>query len=154
MEDLFDIINNIDKDVRHLEVVKELTGVRQGDMYIINITAPTVEARNSLAKTLNETATKYSVAPLAFGDIGKPTTNRQLVNGISTGSRHCISPQDLAVVTILARSHNAHELEGPMIIATSRFTIEHPEHAHCSLPAGTYQVLYQRDFRTGLRVQD
>jgi hypothetical protein len=43
---------------------------------------------------------------------------------------------------------------GPIIEATEAFMIQHPEHAHFQLPAGTYQVTYQLDFATRERVRD
>jgi hypothetical protein len=45
-------------------------------------------------------------------------------------------------------------LLGPMFRLFSRGTVTHPEHAHISLPAGTYQVTHQMDARTLQRVRD
>jgi hypothetical protein len=39
------------------------------------------------------------------------------------------------------------ELVGPLVVSKDRFELTHPEHAHFSLPAGTYQVIYQGDWQ-------
>lgn len=46
------------------------------------------------------------------------------------------------------------QMLGPVIKATSEWTLTHPEHAHHVEPGGCYQVTYQYDPRTMRRVQD
>ena len=43
---------------------------------------------------------------------------------------------------------------GPVVVASEPFVLEHPEHAHHALPAGTYQVTYQWDEAAMARVAD
>ena len=45
-------------------------------------------------------------------------------------------------------------LKGPVIESDTHALIEHPEHAHISLPPGVYQVCYQVDVRMMRRVED
>lgn len=85
---------------------------------------------------------------------GRKLDVRQLAPGVTTGSRH--------VAESPARVHDGAALPawaprallGPCVVSKKRFTVSHPEHAHVSLPAGRYQVTYQRDERTGDAVRD
>lgn len=40
---------------------------------------------------------------------------------------------------------------GPLIVAKEAVTIEHPEHAHVTLPAGVYLTTYQRTWAKEIR---
>lgn len=46
------------------------------------------------------------------------------------------------------------DLLGPVVVAEKLWVNTHPVHAHTCLPAGTFQVTYQADFRTQQRVVD
>lgn len=70
------------------------------------------------------------------------TKNRQLAPGTTQGSRHVLA----AGPTIYAKPEGDDALLGPVIVAKERFLLEHPEHAHFSMPAGTYQCRYQQDY--------
>jgi hypothetical protein len=156
-EDIFDIVGEVNHEVREVLFLKEYESIRQGDIYVIRLPSATLESRTKLADIVNKTLNKYmnGFVSFKFGAIGPVTDELQLVNGISIGSRHSIRRADAGVVTIYSRSFDASPLEGPMIVADTRFTIEHPEHANYSLPEGVYQVLYQRDLRAdNQRVQD
>jgi len=72
---------------------------------------------------------------------GKETANRQLAPGKTKGSRHIVEGD----VTICAPT-TTDPLVGPIVKADERFTVAHPEHAHVSLPSGTYATTFQRDF--------
>lgn len=74
--------------------------------------------------------------------LGKETPQRQLAPGTTQGSRHCVEGECRVYGSISAWDR----LTGPIIEALSRIVITHPEHAHFALPAGIYQVTYQRDF--------
>jgi len=116
--------------VRHVETIKPRQAVRQGDIYLVRI--------------------DRSTAGLKRLDFQK------LVPGTTQGSRHFTDvPAQLSEddgKTISGISPLA--LRGPVVDAPERFTVSHPEHAHISLPAGTYQVLYQLDFQSQQRVAD
>lgn len=43
---------------------------------------------------------------------------------------------------------------GPVIVAANECVLTHPKHAHHRMPAGVYQVTYQRDEATKRRVAD
>lgn len=81
----------------------------------------------------------------------KPRSDRQLALGKTVGSRH-VCEAGPKLYDLPAGSANA--LLGPVIEAPERFTVTHPEHAHISLPSGTYQVGYQLDMRTQRAVAD
>jgi hypothetical protein len=72
---------------------------------------------------------------------GKKTSERQLAPGTTKGSRHTT---DGNVLVYTNKDHDA--LRGPVINATSRWNVRHPEHANVSLPQGYYRIDYQRDF--------
>jgi hypothetical protein len=73
---------------------------------------------------------------------GKETSVRQLAPGTTQGSRHCVEGE----CKIHGAPEDADRLTGPIIEALGQVVITHPEHAHFALPAGFYQVTYQRDF--------
>lgn len=146
------IFSETDDRKRYVDNLKEFQGVRQGDIYVIRL--PNVSARSKLEEMLNATLNRYDSPNLKLGEVGAKTDNLQLVAGSSIGSRHCISQEDASVVTIYTPANNASQFEGPVIVADSRFEIVHPEHAPYSLPEGVYQVIYQRDARSNMKVQD
>ena len=91
--------------------------MRQGDVYLYPLRAP----------------------PEVGASLGHYT--KQIAPGSTTGSRHVI----LGEADIYARKKNG-PLDGPYVHAHERVTLTHPEHAHISLPAGWYEVRYQRDY--------
>ena len=76
------------------------------------------------------------------------TDNMQLAPGTTQGSRH------IMVNAKVYKNPKARNTEGPIVVAKERCLLEHPEHAHFDLPAGTYQVTYQLDYATQQRVND
>lgn len=102
--------------VRYLESIAVGKAIRQGDLYVRRIA--------SLPDVTGET-----------------TTDRQLAPGNTRGSRHMLEG-DAEVV----RPAGKEPLRGPYFVAKARVRITHPEHAHFSLPPGTYEVIFQRDF--------
>lgn len=103
-------------DLRMVRTIDVGQHVRQGDVYIERI------------------------APDAAH--GASITDRQLAPGTTKGSRHCVDGD----VRLFAPSGEVDPLTGPIIDASERFTVTHPEHAHISLPSGRYAVTYQRDY--------
>jgi hypothetical protein len=109
--------------------------VRQGDLYIIRMDPSTFDK------------TKYKV-----------TQNRQLAPGSTKGSRHTVTD----AVTVYApvkeqevlRQNDGFTMLGPVVESKERFSVDHPEHAAMSCPAGTYQISYQIDPITQRKVQD
>lgn len=86
---------------------------------------------------------------------GEKTKTHQLAIGDSMGSRHVAeAPAEVFEGTQLPEYCLPWTFMGPCIVAPDRFTVTHPEHAHVSLPAGTYQVTHQMDAKTGARVVD
>lgn len=81
--------------------------------------------------------------------LGAVRGSRQVALGTSIGSRH-VAEGDVVV----HERPGAGMLEGPVVVAKERWTLTHPEHAHKSLPAGTYAIEYQRDLSTERAVQD
>lgn len=131
-----------DRDIRFVREMAIGQHVRQGDVYLLR-----------LAKRP--------------ADFDKTTTNRQLAPGTSKGSRHVaegkavslfIATDERAARSSLARLPGVQGrdrlLVGACVEAADRFIVSHPEHAHHSLPAGCYAVLFQLDPRSMRRVED
>lgn len=78
----------------------------------------------------------------------KPQQNRtvrQLVEGNTRGSRHCVSMGSMADTSWFTAADKG-VLIGDIISSSKTIEIEHPEHGNIVLPAGAYQVRYQRAF--------
>ena len=118
--------NNIE-DIRFIKKISVGQVVRQGDVYI-----HCVENNHPM---------------------GHPCLN-QLAEGTSKGSRHIAERPATTYTGIQGPSWAGRCPLGPVIVSEDRFTITHPEHAHISLPAGTYQTTHQMDPRTLRRVED
>lgn len=67
---------------------------------------------------------------------------RQLAEGSTQGSRHCIDSFD--GVTMFEKKDKT-QFDGPILMLEQERTIEHPEHGNVTLPPGCYGVTYQRD---------
>jgi hypothetical protein len=86
------------------------------------------------------------------------TNERQLAEGNTKGASHTVD----ASVTVykpvnkqnVKTQNNGFIMLGPVIESKDRFTLMHKQHAHFSMPAGTYQVSYQIDPQTMSRVLD
>lgn len=110
--------------------------IRQGDVYLVRIND---EIQSKLSTWANGT---------------------QVAEGTTLGSRHIVS-SNVKVMrteetdqTKSSPNRDKANVVGPVIVATKRFVLSHPEHCHFDLPAGTYQVLYQVDAKTLERVLD
>lgn len=103
--------------LRKVAVIQPGEAIRQGDIYVVRI-----------AKAPKQ--------------VGMLTANRQLAPGQTRGSRHVVEGE----LKVYEAPERGSPLEGPVVVATKAFRVTHPEHAHFELPAGTYRVLYQRDF--------
>lgn len=140
--DMLALAREYDEATRVHDVVKEYQHVLQGDLAVVRI--PDLEkGRESLTKLTQAIPGWES---FRLGPIGPETDNLQLVDGITPGSRHCVDERDRSIVTVYARSSQAHELEGPVIVAKGRWRLTHPVHADHEMPEGIYQVKHQRDF--------
>lgn len=73
--------------------------------------------------------------------LSKKLATKQLAPGTTQGSRHIVEGN---VELFDAKMRDP--LVGPIVVAKERFTVTHPEHAHISLPSGTYECRYQQDF--------
>lgn len=86
----------------------------------------------------------------------------QIALGTGNGARHYAEGDDIEVYDGVSLPEwvtapggvDAKEITGPLIVASSKLLIPHPEHPHHQLPNGTYQVTYQYDPRTMKRVTD
>lgn len=117
-------------DVRFVETISQGQFFRQGDIYLVY---QGQEKPNS-----------------------KSQKGGQLAPGTTQGSRHTVGewvevyPRNPEVKT----TDKGTLVLGPTIFCPERFTVEHPEHADGSLPAGCYDVFYQFDPRTNQRAKD
>lgn len=115
-------------EVRRIDKMEVGQVVRQGDIYIHCVDAS--------------------------HERGRRVFTRQLVHGVTNGSRHiALEPSYIFNGTKLPEWAPT-ALIGPVVESKERVLITHPEHAHYDLPAGTYQITYQRDIRTGDAVKD
>lgn len=114
--------------VRHIEMMPIGAVVRQGDLY------------------LHRVADGHSR--------GAVRASKQLAPGVTMGSRHMAEGKITLYEGTAAPPRTNRPEIGPVVVALERWAVTHPEHAHYSLPAGTYQVTYQLDPRTNQRVQD
>ena len=117
---------------------------RQGDIYLLHMGVATKSASKIAGyyEWIRKNAKPHETTLLALPKTrGKKTSVRQLAQGETQGSRH-VAAGDLEVFAPV----DANVLIGPTIVAEGRWTLEHPEHGHASVPAGAYQVLYQRDY--------
>lgn len=91
------------------------------------------------------------LALLRLADVpanSKPQQNRtvrQLVEGNTRGSRHCVSMGSMADLSWFTSADKG-VLVGDIISSSKSIEIEHPEHGNIVLPAGSYQVRYQRAY--------
>lgn len=95
-------------------------GVRQGDVYIRR------------AEAVDESRKRW--------------TGRQIALGTTQGSRHMIREADMAHVRLYQPGRADY---GPSIVADAPWTLEHPEHADITFPAGKYVTWYQQEFTAG-----
>lgn len=115
--------------VRCIDKIAIGKAVRQGDIYLHRVTA--THPRGAACKS------------------------RQLAIGETRGSRHVVEATAQVFEGVAAPGWcQRRTLLGPLVVAETRFLVTHPEHAHMSLPPGTYQVTHQMDARTLQRVQD
>jgi len=124
-----DVINQINEQAkksvaRHIKLTDKQFAVgkkiRQGDLYI----------------------TRLEKLPKNLGEV---TKNAQLAVGNTQGSRHIINPVPKGL-TLYTPAKDANVLTGPIVDASTKWTLTHPEHGHFTIPAGQYAVSYQRDF--------
>lgn len=127
----------VDTEVRHHAAMSEGEIAHQGDLYVHRVTA--AHPRGLV--------------------MGKSSV--QVALGTGNGARHmAVGAVRVYAGTILPEwvkpptADLRGQMTGPVIVAKKRWTLEHPEHAHHSLPAGTYQVSYQYDPRTMQRTID
>lgn len=72
----------------------------------------------------------------------------QLAPGTTKGSRHCLDSLDGVMMYVRSTPN---ELQGPFIELARERVITHPEHGDWRLPAGLYEITYQRAFADELR---
>jgi len=122
-----DVLNTINENARksmsNARVVRDIPvgkKVRQGDIYLERI----------------------SELPKSLGELQR---HGRLVDGNTQGASHVVSPLPVGF-KLFAPVSDSNPLVGPVISSSERFTVTHQEHGHFSLPAGCYQVRYQRDY--------
>ena len=89
--------------------------VRQGDIYLQRVRAPD-------------------------GRLRSWRDGHQLAPGSHPGARHVVN----GAARLRAYMEPLNARSGPVVFATSRIDVDHPEHATISLPPGVYEVTYQR----------
>jgi hypothetical protein len=83
---------------------------------------------------------------------GTRTSNRQLAPGDTQGSRHVLAGDCEVFIDCQSVANVPRELLGPAFRCSGDVTVEHPEHGHKILPAGTcWAVVYQRAFAEEIR---
>src|SRR5690349_22119109 len=103
-----DAAAKVSTEVRHIAKMEIGKLVRQGDVYLHRVDA------------------KHGHGP--------KTQNRQLAIGTTNGSRHIAeAPAEVFEGTAAPEWATRGTFLGPLIKASERFTISHPEHAHVSL---------------------
>jgi hypothetical protein len=75
----------------------------------------------------------------------KGRTMRQVVEGTTRGSRHCVSMESM-VDTKFYTASNAGVLSGDIIESSKTIELEHPEHGNIVVPPGSYQIKFQRAY--------
>jgi hypothetical protein len=141
VQSITEFANKASNDMRIVPDGKINVGqsVRQGDCYLVRLNDKgTTKLKNGV-----------EINPAEFIT---PLQSDQLVPGNTLGSRHTVRRRKTVSLAISPTSRDF--LQGPIIVAKERFTVEHPEHAHFSLPAGTYGVRYQLNAQTMRRVKD
>ena len=154
MTDVYEVAAEEAQDLRFHDIVKDFQGAPQGDILILRV--PSIEDRDTIQSYIRSVKGGWG-EQFRAGKLGRRTEERQLIAGTSLGSRHMLRGEDMGVLEVYAPDvQTAGPLEGPSIRASGRFVVTHPEHAHPSLPAGEYVVLYSRDLAAErlARVQD
>lgn len=67
----------------------------------------------------------------------------QLAEGQTRGSRHVIRHDHMGHVEFFKSDDNP--LNGPVVHAKAPVEVTHPDHGHVTVPAGVYQIRYQRE---------
>ncbi len=75
----------------------------------------------------------------------KNRTIRQIVEGNTRGSRHCVTIESMPKVDWYTPAEK-NVLLGDIMDTTAPVEVEHPEHGNIVVPEGTYQVRYQRAY--------
>ncbi|MGI0058951.1 MAG: hypothetical protein ACREBJ_04215 [Nitrosotalea sp.] len=75
----------------------------------------------------------------------KNRTVRQLVEGNTRGSRHCVAIESMKNVNWYTPTDKG-VLVGDVLDIDAPVEIQHPEHGNIVLPTGTYLVKYQRAY--------
>jgi len=132
-----------DPDIRDATQMKPQQGVRQGDIYIVKVTS--LEQR--------EEAYDARTDDIPRSKLGKQTTNRQLADGTTQGSRHILEPKANTKLEIWDPAQGADPLESKTFRADGPFTLTHPEHAHFEFGPGTYVAFHQRDWASEERAR-
>jgi hypothetical protein len=127
---------------RVIKTIKPGQMIRQGDIYLINITGQKGIKVFGTTEVKTENFTSEVKSNKAY---------HQLVPGSTMGSRHQIKSDE---ISLFVNPTNESSLVGPMIRAKGDFDLVHPEHAHFTLPAGDYLVCYQLNDKTKQRVKD
>lgn len=89
-------------------------------------------------------------------------TGRQLAPGTTQGSRHVVvgdcelyTPDESDAVAklnqVVPATKGHRQFTGPVIVAKSPVTIEHPEHGDRTIPSGVYLVTFQKVWANEIR---
>ena len=130
---------------KHIPVQKY---IRQGDLYVINVTGlkkitvfKDKDGKNGIEVNLTEYITK----------VKSNKRVHQLVPGSTVGSHHQVLADK---VDMYINPTNRSSVIGPVLKAEQAFDVLHPHHAHHNLPGNEYLVCYQLNDKTKERVKD
>ena len=126
------------QDKKNLEKCEIGKGIRQGDLYVIRINPTGKTKIKGLAEPID-------------ADLCTMLGSDQLVDGSTTGSRHTIREGQ---ASFYRDPTGSNPVFGGIVRAKGQWDLEHPEHAHWSMPEGCYGIFYQLDWATKQRVRD
>jgi hypothetical protein len=144
-----------DADLRMARTLQPGQFVRQGDVYLVALPhVPNGDWKDKrwadVKRTMQPEGRDLWTPWKRCAESGvKPRGSRQLALGSTQGSRHIAS--EGPTIYDFASSD---ECVGPVVDATERWNLTHPEHAHESVPSGCVGTIYQLDVQTQQRVQD
>jgi hypothetical protein len=130
-------------EMRIIKAMKPGQMIRQGDIYVINVTGmKSIKVFNTVEVKMESYTSQVKSNKQFY----------QLVPGSTMGSRHQVKSSE---VTVTVNPTNDSSLVGPMIHAERGFELCHPEHAHMQVDVpGDYLVCYQLNSKTQQRVKD
>lgn len=146
-----------DTTVRNGRALKIGEYIRQGDVYILRVDGRALNKQAKVEVTDRNLAAGGGnvVRHQAVGDKIKVYQTLLSADKLKVLAKETVDGQEVeALKPLLSLLPSATPLLGPTVVSEEDWTLEHVEHAHCQLPAGTFQVIWQMDERSKQRVAD